>query len=246
MPLLKCIGLAKEYKDHGDTLAVDNVNLQVDKGEIVALVGPEGAGKTTAYRLVCGLLSPTNGRILFNGVDVTDWMPDRRERLGIRFVTRNSGLHLRTTVHQSLLEEAQSLEINLKPRRSQVDDLLVQFGLNWRKDEIVDQLSFGERTRLEIAKCLIGEPSLILLDEPFEGLDIVTMHSIESTLSEVVERGISVLLTDRRGREILRLAHRTYVLCHGKVLISGDARTVLCSPDARREYFGDEGRPRPR
>ena len=237
MPLLECVGLVKK---HGEKLALDNVHFEVEEGEIVALVGLEGSGKTTAYRLVCGLLSPTSGRVLFHGVDVTDLMPDQQERVGMRFVPKDVTALGKMTVEDSLLAAPQSLEMKAERRRSQVDGLLRRLGLDSRAGELVENLSFGEQTRLQIATCLIARPSLVVLDEPFAALDLLTMHSIEAILSDEAKLGLSVLLTDNRGCDSVRFAERTYVLHKGRVVISGDAKTVLDDPIARREYLGDD------
>jgi lipopolysaccharide export system ATP-binding protein len=242
MPLLECVGLVKDFPYKR---AIDNVDFHVEPGEIVGLVGRKGAGKTTAYRIACGLLSPTSGRVLFNGVDSTDWMPDRRVRLGVRCIARELSVYRTMTVEQALMADSQSLEMNPKQQRSQADELLRQFGLDSRRNAIVGSLSIGEQRRLEIAKCLVGKPSLVVLDEPFDVLDLVTTHSIEVILSDASQSGLSVLLTDNRGRDILTLAHRIYVLCGGKVVVSGDAKTVLGNLDARRAYFGEEGFSKP-
>jgi lipopolysaccharide export system ATP-binding protein len=243
MSLLECVGLVKDFPDKR---AIDNVDFRVEQGEIVALVGREGAGKTTAYQLVCGLLSPTSGRVRFNGVDVTNWMPGQRERVGIRFISQDASVYGKMTVEDTLLADSQSLEMNSKRRRSQLDELLFQFGLNSKMNELVGSLSFGEQTRLAIAKCLVGKPSLLVLDEPFEATDVVTTHGIEDILGDASQKGLSVLLTDKRGLQVLPLAHRTYVLHDGKVIVNGNAKTVLSNLDARREYFGDDGFPRRR
>lgn len=238
MPLLECIGLVKDFPDFPNKRAIDNVDFLVEQGELVGLVGREGAGKT-AYRLVCGLLSPTSGRVLFNGVDVTDWMPDRRAGLGVRFIARDVSTYRTMTVEQALLADFQSLEMNPKQQRSQADELLTQFSLHSRRNEGVGSLSIGEQRRLEIAKCLVGKPLLVVLHEPFDVLDLVTRHSIEDILNDASKSGLSVLVTDSRGRDIVTLAHRTYVLGGGRVIVSGNAETVFGNPDARREYFGE-------
>jgi lipopolysaccharide export system ATP-binding protein len=237
MPLLECVGLVKDYPEKR---AIDHVDFHVEQGEIVGIVGREGAGKTTAYRLVCGLVSPTDGRVLFNGVDVADWMPDRRQLLGVRFIARDVSVYRTMTVEQALLANSQPLEMNPKRRSSQANELLTQFGLDSRRNAMVGSLSIGEQRRLEIARCLVGKPSLVVLDEPFEPLDLVTTHSIRGILSDASQRGLSVLLTDHRGRDILRLTHRTYVLCDGRVIASGNAVAVLGNPIARRSYFGEK------
>lgn len=241
MPLLECVGLVKDF---GDKLALDGVDFHVEQGEIVALVGREGAGKTTAYRLVCGLLSPTSGRVLFDGIDITDWMPDRRQRLGVRFIPQDVSVYRTMTVEQALVADLQPLELNARQKRSQADELLSQFGLEWRRGKTVGSLSIGEQRRLEIAKCLVGKPSLVVLDEPFDVVDLLVMHSIEEILKNASQSGLSVLLTDNRGHNILPFVHRSYVLSGGRVIVGGDAKTVLGNLDARREYFGDDVFPR--
>jgi lipopolysaccharide export system ATP-binding protein len=243
MPLLECVGLVKDFPDKR---AIDNVDFHVEQGEIVALVGREGAGKATAYGLVCGLLSPTSGRVRFVGVDVTEWMPDRRQRLGVRFMARDLSVYRTMTVQQALLADSQSLEMNAKQHRSQSDELVTQFGLNSKRNDLVGSLSFGEQMRLAIAKCLVGKPSLVVLDEPFEATDLVTTRGIEDILNDASQKGLSVLLTDNRGHHILPLARRTYVLSGGRVIVGGDAKTVLGNLVARREYFGDDVFPKRR
>ena len=184
------------------------------------------------------------GRVRFNGVDVTAWMPHQREQVGIRFFSQDASVYGKMTVEDALLAESLSLELNVKRRRSQLDELLFQFGLNSKSKELVGSLSSGERTRLEIARCLVGKPSLLVLDEPFEATDVVTTHGIEDILSDASQKGLSILLTDCRGREILPIVHRTFVLRDGVVVVSGDAETILSNLDARRDYFGDDGLPR--
>ncbi len=240
MPLLECVGLVKDFPDKR---AIDKVDFHVEEGEVVALVGREGAGKRTAYRLVCGLVSPTNGRVWFAGVDVTDWMPDRRQRLGIRFIARDVSVYRTMTVEHALLADSQPLEMNPKQQRSQADELLTQFGLDSKRNETVGSLSIGDQRRLDIARCLVGKPSLVVLDEPFDVLDLFTTHSIAYILKDASQSGLSVVLTDNRGRDILTLAHRIYVLCGGRVIASGNAVAVLGNPNARRAYFGNEDLP---
>jgi ABC-type lipopolysaccharide export system ATPase subunit len=232
MPLVECIGLVKEC---GDKLALDNVHLRVEEGEIVVLVGPEGSGKTTAYRLACGLL----WRVSFKGVDVTDSTPEQRKGLGIRFFFEDASIDRTITIKDALLATARSLQADAHRGHSQVDELLMRFGFASRRLELIRNLSYGERMRFEIARCLIGRLSLFVLDEPFEALDLVTMHGIADILRDESKRGLSVLLTDNRGRESVRFADRSYVLHEGKVVVSDDAKTVLDDPIARRECFGD-------
>jgi lipopolysaccharide export system ATP-binding protein len=235
MALLECIGLVKDYPGKR---AVDGIDFYVDRGEIVGLLGPNGAGKTTTFRMACGLIAPNEGRVLLGGIDVTHWPMYRRAREGMGYLPQDNSVFVKLTVEQNLLAILEYLHIGRKERRMQVDELLEQFGLGDKRTQIASTLSGGERRRLEIARCLASKPSLILLDEPFTGIDPVTIHSIQDIISELCDSGISILLTDHRERETLTVTDRSYIICEGKVLVSGDAETVLNDASAQEMYFG--------
>jgi lipopolysaccharide export system ATP-binding protein len=235
MALLECIGLVKDYPGKR---AVDGIDFHVNQGEIVGLLGPNGAGKTTSFRMSCGLITPTKGQVLLNGTDVTRWPMYQRARLGMGFLPQDESVFGKLTVEQNILAILEYLRLGRRERYAEVDRLLEQFGLADKKTRIASTLSGGERRRLEIARCLASRPSLILLDEPFTGIDPVTINSIQDIIRDLRNSGISILLTDHRERETLTITDRSYVVCAGKILVSGDAATVLNDPHAQQYYFG--------
>jgi len=235
MSLLKCTALVKDYPGKR---AVNGVDFHVERGEIVGLLGPNGAGKTTTFRMACGLISPTEGSVVLDGIDVTRWPMYRRARNGMGFLPQDNSIFGKLSVEQNIFAILEYLKLSRKERMAETDRLLSQFGLNTKRKQTSRTLSGGERRRLEIARCLASKPQLILLDEPFTGIDPVTIHSIQDIISELCDSGISILLTDHRERETLTITHRSYIICAGKVVANGDAQTVLSDPTAIELYFG--------
>jgi lipopolysaccharide export system ATP-binding protein len=235
MPLLECTGLVKDFPGKR---AVDGVDFYVNKGEIVGLLGPNGAGKTTSFRMSCGLAAPTEGTVKLKGTDVTRWPMYKRARHGMGFLPQDDSIFVKLSVEQNILAILEYLHLDKQSRMAETDRLLNQFGLRDKRKQIASTLSGGERRRLEIARCLASKPSLILLDEPFTGIDPVTIHSIQDIIEELRTGGISILLTDHRERETLTVTDRSYIICAGKVVVSGDANTVLNDPTAQELYFG--------
>ena len=235
MPILECIDLVKEYPGKK---AVNGVSFDVEKGEIVGLLGPNGAGKSTTFRMACGMISPTEGRVILNGQDVTKWPMYKRSRLGMGYLPQDESVFTKLTVEQNLIAILEFMPISSRDRKKRAAELLGQFGLDKKSHQIASTLSGGERRRLEIARCLASNPQLILLDEPFTGIDPVTINGIQDIIADLRDRGISILLTDHRERETLTICDRSNVIFAGQVLCSGDAETVLNHPDAQRIYFG--------
>lgn len=236
MSLLVCSGLKKTYP--GGKKAVDGIDLHVEPGEIVGLLGPNGAGKTTSFRMACGLVTPTAGRVQLRDIDVTNWPLYRRARHGMGYLPQDDSCFKKLSVEQNLYAVLEYLKIKRKERLRRATDLLEQFGLEDKRKQLAGTLSGGERRRLEIARCLASRPELILLDEPFTGIDPVTIHGIQDIIRGLRDRGISILLTDHRERETLTVTDRSYIVCAGKVIVSGDAETVLSDPMAQELYFG--------
>lgn len=234
--LLECIDLVKDYPGKR---AVDGVDFHVMPGEIVGLLGPNGAGKTTSFRMACGMIAPTEGRVLLRGVDVTGWPMYQRARHGMGYLPQDHSIFTKLSVEQNIHAVLEYLPLSRGERRDKVDFLLKQFGLSDKRKQVSSTMSGGEKRRLEIARCLATDPVLILLDEPFTGIDPVTIHSIQDIIGELKQQGISILLTDHRERETLTITDRNYIIFRGKVLTSGDAATVLNNEDAQRYYFGD-------
>lgn len=237
MSLLECVGLVKQYPRRAKK-AVDGVSFHIETGEIVGLLGPNGAGKTTSFRMTCGLVAPTAGKVLFNGVDVTYWPLYRRAQQGMGYLPQDTSIFAKLSVEQNIIAVLEFLPLSYRDRMARCNDLLGQFGLTEKRRQTSGTLSGGEKRRLEIARCLATKPKLILLDEPFTGIDPVTIHSIQDIIFELRNKGISILLTDHRERETLAITDRSYIVYEGKVLCSGDAETVLRDELATKYYFG--------
>lgn len=234
--LLECVGLVKDYPGKR---AVDGVDFHVMPGEIVGLLGPNGAGKTTTFRMACGMVSPTEGRVYLRDTDVSKWPMYRRARNGMGYLPQDHSIFTRLSVEQNIHAVLEYLPMSKGERNDKVDHLLEQFGLSNKRKQISSTMSGGEKRRLEIARCLATDPVLILLDEPFTGIDPVTIHSIQDIIADLRQQGISILLTDHRERETLTITDRNYIIFQGTVLVSGDAETVLSNPDAQQCYFGE-------
>lgn len=234
--LLECVGLVKDYPGKR---AVDGVDFHVMPGEIVGLLGPNGAGKTTTFRMACGMVTPTEGKVYLRDTNVTKWPMYRRARDGMGYLPQDHSIFTRLSVEQNIHAVLEYLPLSKGERNDKVDKLLEQFGLSSKRKQISSTMSGGEKRRLEIARCLATDPVLILLDEPFTGIDPVTIHSIQDIIAELRQQGISILLTDHRERETLTITDRNYIIFQGTVLVSGDAETVLSNPDAQQCYFGE-------
>jgi len=234
--LLECVGLVKDYPGKR---AVDGVDFHVMPGEIVGLLGPNGAGKTTTFRMACGMVTPTEGKVYLRDTNVTKWPMYRRARDGMGYLPQDHSIFTRLSVEQNIHAVLEYLPLSKGERNDKVDTLLEQFGLSSKRKQISSTMSGGEKRRLEIARCLATDPVLILLDEPFTGIDPVTIHSIQDIIADLRQQGISILLTDHRERETLTITDRNYIIFEGTVLVSGDAETVLSNPDAQQCYFGE-------
>ncbi len=235
MPRLQCVGLKKIY---GSRTVVNDVGFHVERGEIVGLLGPNGAGKTTSFRMTCGMIDPTAGRVLLDDVEVTDWPMYKRAQQGMGYLAQESSVFVKLSVEQNILAILEMLHVGRRERKQITADLLEQFGLTKLTKSIASTLSGGERRRLEIARCLASKPTLILLDEPFTGIDPVTIQSIQEIIKDLRNRGIGILLTDHREMETLTITDRNYIICAGRVLVAGDSETVLNNEAAQQAYFG--------
>ena len=237
MPILEVHGLVKTY---GHRRVVDGVDFEVQRGQIVGLLGPNGAGKTTCFRMTCGMINADNGRVVLQGVDVTDWPMYRRARDGgMGYLAQESSVFRKLSVQNNLLGVMEMLGMDRKSRRRRCDELLEKFGITRLRKAKAASLSGGERRRLEIARCLVSDPDVILLDEPFTGIDPVTINNIQETIRELRADGISILITDHQVRETLEITDCSYVIRDGKVLCHGEPDQVLSNPEARKYYFGE-------
>ncbi len=233
--LLQTDKLCKAYKGRR---VVDEVSLHVERGEIVGLLGPNGAGKTTTFRICMGMIRPDSGRITLAGQDATRLPIHRRARLGLGYLPQDASVFRKLTVEDNLLAV---LEIGNRPKAvhaERAETLLEEFGLGHLRQSRGELLSGGERRRLEIARALASDPKLILLDEPFSGVDPVAVEEIQSILGRLKEQGIAILLTDHNVRETLSITDRTYILADGRVLAEGSAEALAADPEVRRIYLG--------
>ncbi|MCE9546450.1 MAG: LPS export ABC transporter ATP-binding protein [Planctomycetia bacterium] len=237
MMLLRAEGLVKSY---GRRRVVDGVDFEVNQGEIVGLLGPNGAGKTTSFRMTCGMVEPDAGRVLLGGIDVTRWPMYRRARDGgMGYLAQEQSVFRKLTVEQNLSSVMELLDFDAKTRKARTEELLERFGITKIRKSKAMYISGGEKRRLEIARSLISNPQIILLDEPFTGIDPVTINSIQDIIRSLRDAGIAILITDHRERETLAITDRSYVIRSGQVLCSGTAEEVLNHPEARKYYFGD-------
>lgn len=237
MPVLQVEGLVKRY---GHRRVVDGVGLEVQPGEVVGLLGPNGAGKTTTFRMICGLLRPDQGKVQLLGEDVTSWPMHRRAReRGMGYLPQQSSVFAKLSARDNLIGIMQMLGFSRKQQRTRCQELLEQFQITHIAKTRAGQLSGGERRRLEIARCLISNPKIIMLDEPFAGIDPRTVQNIQRIIRSLAGDGISILITDHAAREILQLTDRTYVVSEGRILVSGTADEILRHQEVREKYLGD-------
>lgn len=236
LPLLDVRGLRKTY---GRRRVVDGVDFQVEEGQIVGLLGPNGAGKTTSFRMTCGLIEPDAGQVLLAGLDVTRWPMFRRAREGgMGYLAQEQSVFRKLTVEQNLLSVMELLGMDRRARRRRCEELLEDFDIKRIRRSRAMVISGGEKRRLEIARCLVSNPRLILLDEPFTGIDPVTIRGIQEIIRQLRDGGIAILITDHREQETLSITDTAYVVYQGRVLCHGTPRQVLANLDAQKYYFG--------
>lgn len=238
MALLEVRGLEKWY---GRRQVVNGVDFEVNRGEVVGLLGPNGAGKTTSFRMTIGLIDADGGQVVFDGRDVTRLPMYQRARAGMGYLAQDSSVFKQLTVEDNLMAilETRS-EFNRKQRKERQNELLDQFGLTKIRKTKANRVSGGERRRLEIARSLITEPKLIMLDEPFAGIDPKTVAEIQDQIRNLVERyNIGILLTDHQFRETLEVTDRSYLIREGRVFAYGNREQIINNPDVRRYYIGD-------
>ena len=236
-PLLHTDGLYKQFK--GRTV-VREVCIQLDPGEIVGLLGPNGAGKTTTFNMVVGLLRPNAGRIWFCGQDVTRLPMYRRARQGMAYLPQEPSVFRQLTVRQNLLAILEHQPLTKAERRDRADALIEELGMTALADNPAYTLSGGERRRTEIARALVTQPKIFLLDEPFAGIDPIAVADLQETVGTLKDKGIGVLITDHNVRETLDITHRAYILSEGKVIAAGTPKEIAHNPAARKAYLGEK------
>ncbi len=237
MTILRADGLVKIY---GRRRVVDGVSLEVNPGEIVGLLGPNGAGKTTSFKMMCGMVKPNRGKVFLQGKDVTQWPMYLRSREGgMGYLPQKSSVFAKLNCEQNLKGMMQLLGFSRREQKARCQELLEQFKITHIRKSKAGDLSGGERRRLEIARCLVSNPQIIMLDEPFAGIDPVTVQSIQVVIKELSQQGIAVLITDHAAREILQVTDRTYVVSEGRILCSGSASEIVQHDEVKAKYLGE-------
>lgn len=232
-------GVAKSYRRRP---VVRGVDLTLSRGEAVGLLGPNGAGKTTTFYMITGLVTPDSGRIAIDGDDVTALPMYRRARMGLGYLPQEASIFRGLTVAQNISAVLELTVQDREERTARLDALLDEFSVGRLRDAQASALSGGERRRVEIARCLASDPSFILLDEPFAGVDPIAVGDIRDLVKHLKDRGIGVLITDHNVRETLEIIDRAYILHDGQVLMNGAPDEVVRDETVRRVYLGDSFR----
>ena len=235
--LVETRGLVKAYRRRR---VVNGVHMNVRPGEIVGLLGPNGAGKTTTFYMITGLIRPTAGRVFFRGQDVTRLPMYRRARMGLGYLAQEPSIFRNLTVAENVMAILETLPISARERRRRLEYLLEELKISYLARQKAYTLSGGERRRLEITRALVTDPALILLDEPFSGVDPLAVYDVQQIIRELKERGLGILITDHNVRETRAVVDRAYVIYSGEVLTEGTREFLVNDPQAREKYLGKE------
>ncbi len=233
--LLEVRGLQKSFRRRR---VVDGVAFHVEPGEIIGLLGPNGAGKTTSFRMTVGLTPPDAGEVWMQGQECSRLPMFRRARLGMGYLPQEASIFRRLKVRQNVLAVLEAMPMNGRARQRRADEILGELDLGHLADEQAETLSGGERRRLEICRALASNPSILLLDEPFAGVDPIAVEEIQSLILDLRERGIGVLITDHNVRETLQSTDRAYIIHQGRILREGTAEELVADPKVREVYLG--------
>ena len=225
-------------KIYGDKEVVKGVSVEVNKGEIVGLLGPNGAGKTTSFYMIVGLIKPNSGKVFFDGDDISNLPMYKRAQLGIGYLAQEASIFRKMTVEDNLLSVLEMTNLSKSEQKQKCEDLLNEFGLKKIRKNIGGLLSGGERRRTEIARCLATDPSFILLDEPFAGVDPIAVEDIQDIVSKLKEKNIGILITDHNVHETLSITDRSYLLYDGEILKSGTSEELVSDEMVRKLYLG--------
>jgi lipopolysaccharide export system ATP-binding protein len=239
MQILSTVDLAKSFKGRK---VVDSVGLRIAQGEVVGLLGPNGAGKTTTFYIIVGLTTPDSGQVLLDGTDITQLPMYLRARNGISYLPQEPSIFRKLTVEENIMAVLETLPLSAHQRRERLEELIEDFGLQPIRRSYGYVLSGGERRRVEISRSLVISPSFILLDEPFSGIDPLTVLDIQKIIVRLKEAGIGVLVTDHNVQETLRVTDRAYIINNGRIFRAGTPEELGNDPEVRRIYLGDHFR----
>jgi len=239
MQLLETKGLTKSYDGRQ---VVKGVDITVKRGEIVGLLGPNGAGKTTTFYMIVGIVSPNSGTIVFDNHQITALPIHERARFGIGYLSQEASVFRKLTVEENINAILETLPLSRPERKRRLVSLLEELNIAHLAKNKAYTLSGGERRRLEITRALVTNPSFILLDEPFSGIDPIVVNEAQEIIKELKAKGLGILLTDHNVRETLSITDRAYLIADGTILISGTAHDLINHPQARQVYLGEKFR----
>lgn len=234
-----CIHTKGLVKTYGKKTVVNDVDLTVRSGEIIGLLGPNGAGKTTSFYMIVGLVPMTKGKVFLDDEDISKTPMYKRARLGLGYLPQEPSIFRRLTVRDNLKAVAETMKLTKVERKESVDFFLEELGLTGIATQRAYTLSGGERRRLEIARALVTRPKFLLMDEPFSGVDPISVAEVQEIVKDLKTKGIGVLITDHNVRETLRIVDRAYLLHQGKVLCEGDSQVLINDPQSRKFYLGE-------
>jgi lipopolysaccharide export system ATP-binding protein len=236
MQILETVEISKSYRGRR---VVDDVSVHVGRGEIVGLLGPNGAGKTTSFYMVVGLISPDSGRVLLDGTDLTNMPMYKRAQQGISYLPQEASVFRKLTVEENLMAILQTRRLSGRERRDKMNNLIDQMGLGTVRRSKGFQLSGGERRRVEIARSLAIEPSFLLLDEPFSGIDPIQVLELQRIILDLKRDGLGILVTDHNVRETLSVTDRAYIINAGKIFRTGSPDQLAQDTEVKRVYLGE-------
>jgi lipopolysaccharide export system ATP-binding protein len=239
MQTLSTVELTKSYKGRK---VVDDISLKIAQGEVVGLLGPNGAGKTTTFYIIVGLTNPDSGQVQLDGVDITNFPMYLRAREGISYLPQEPSIFRKLTVEENIMAVLETRPLRADRRRERLEELIEDLGLQQVRRSYGYLLSGGERRRVEIARSLVISPSFILLDEPFSGIDPLTVIDIQKIIVRLKESGIGVLVTDHNVRETLQVTDRAYIINNGRIFRAGSPMELGNDPEVKRVYLGDSFR----
>lgn len=237
MRLLEVKNLVKSY---GTNTVVKDLSLSVKRGEIVGLLGPNGAGKTTSFYMIVGIISPDKGKILFDNEDITYLPIHLRAQFGIGYLSQEPSVFRKLTVEENILAILETLPINRRERLNRLNNLLEELNISHLRKNLAYTLSGGEMRRLEITRALVTNPSFLLLDEPFSGIDPIVVKEAQQIIGELKDKGLGILITDHNVRETLSITDRAYLITEGKILTAGNSEELINHDQAREVYLGKD------
>ena len=226
-------------KSYGNKLVIRDISIEIKQGEVVGLLGPNGAGKTTTFYMIVGLVGADNGNIFLDQIDITNLAIHQRAKLGIGYLPQEASIFRGMNVEENIMAGLQIVEPNKNKQQEKLEKLLEEFSITHIRKSHALALSGGERRRTEIARALATDPSFILLDEPFAGVDPIAVNDIRAMVSHLANRGIGVLITDHNVRETLSIVDRAYIVYDGKILFSGNREEIIDNEDVRKVYLGE-------